>query len=130
MRLSEFQARIIEDRLRIVSEDYKSEPDKRAGCIAGLELCRGKKPHELADILILANTALSRAFETKSPKYWEVAMFHAEIELVVDTVSAALQSLGLKPLIDPTREAYARAAQLLDFEKVAASIPSNRQKAN
>lgn len=118
MRLSEFQHEVIEHAIRGAHEDYRDEPQKRDGAIAGLEACRSLNARQLGTMLVAANTALSQAYAEKSPRYWEVAMFHAEVEWVCDCVSAVLLSMGSAPIISPTARGYAKAAEIIGIDNV------------
>lgn len=113
MKLSELQDKAIESAMRSAHAMYKDEPDKFAGCVAGLTECRGKSPEQLGVVLVGANTALSLAYAKQDRRYWEVAMFHAEVEGICDVMSAALKGMGKDPIIEPSKAGYDKAVALL-----------------
>lgn len=112
MKLSEFKEKLIEHETRICWVAYKDEPEKRAGCLAGLVACQGQTITGLAELLDAADAALS-AIKRDNARYWEVAMFHAEIVDVCDVMSALLKSTGLPPIIEPTKMGYDKMLALM-----------------
>lgn len=113
MRMSQFQQRLIDHELKICREAYKHQPDKLNGCIAGLHACAKQPPDKLGELLVGANTALSKAYADKNPRYWEIAMFHAEVLDVCDAMSALFKAMGMDFIIEPSKEAYAKMQMLM-----------------
>jgi hypothetical protein len=111
--LAAFITRVIDDGIAAAIEDYGAQTDKGRGALAGFELCRDKTPEQLPGALAEARALQAAAFEQESPSYWFWACRAAEIEWVVNCVSAVLSSSGYPPLIPPTVRGARKAAEIL-----------------
>lgn len=116
MRLSEFTTRIIEDAIVSAHDGHKNEM-ARCGAIAGLEACRGLEPHQLGELLKAANTAAVHARRQRHPRTIEAVAFRAEILWVCEVLSVVMDNQGMPPLVDPTPQAYLKAAEVTGSER-------------
>lgn len=113
MRLSEFTSRAIDDAIISAHDMYKHDEPKRVGAIAGLEACRGLEPHQLATLLIAANTAAVNAKRMNNQRMMEAIAFRTEIVWICEVVSVVLENQNLAPLVQYTPQAYHKAAEII-----------------
>ena len=120
MTYDQFLTRIIDDGIIAATEDYKNNGPQLNGSIRGFEACRGKTPAQLADLLVEANTAASAAIKQRPntndlSAYQEARHFAAEVEWVVNCVSAVLINEGQAPLTSyhPTVRAVKKVAEII-----------------
>lgn len=98
-------------------------PDKLAGSIDGFEACRGKQPHEIAELMIEARKKLQEAFirvsekEISDGEYWRVRCREAEIDWVANCVSVVLVNQGLPPIAPPTARAALTVARIVGVKE-------------
>jgi hypothetical protein len=134
MTYDDFCKQLIDDGIAAARADYADDrPDMLAGSLEGFEACRGKAPHEILELLSLARqesrVAMQRAYENDTPKgfpnppatgnvfgarYQHLACKEAEIEWVLNVVSAALESSGEKPLTYITARGVLAAGRILN----------------
>lgn len=89
MDYATFLARVIKDGIEAAEKDYAGRPDKRKGAVEGFRACDGKRPPELAELLSSARNAAQEAFTHEAVNYWEIRCFEAEVEWVLNCISAA-----------------------------------------
>lgn len=121
MNFASFLDRVIEDGIAAARTDY-SRPEQKSkleGSIEGFEACRGKDPAALALLAARAakDTELARMHlhedEISTGEYWKKRCREAEIEWVVNVVSAALHNAGLPPITAFTARSVMAAARIL-----------------
>lgn len=111
----DYLTRVINDGIEAAKEDYKEQPHKARGSIAGFEACRGKSPQELLQVLADARKRTMEAYmgRIETEAYWEIRCAEAEIEWVCNCVSAMLWNQGLPTIVPPTARAVMKAAEIL-----------------
>jgi hypothetical protein len=113
MTLKALLDRIADDGIKACSENYKNNPKKRDGAIAGFNACRDKTIFELRQQLHIAANAADVARAVDRENYWYLRCFEAEIEWVCNVVSACLQNQGLDTIVTPTMRGYLKAAEII-----------------
>lgn len=121
MDFAAFLERVIEDGIAAARADYTrpEQQSKLAGSIEGFEACRGKTPAELA--ALLGQVASNReeaamrlhAREISAPEYWKTRCREAEVEWVLNVMSAALHNAGQPPITAFTARGVMAAAKIL-----------------
>jgi hypothetical protein len=109
----DFLTRVIDDGIAAATLDYKDDPDKLKGAVAGFEACRSKDPTALAQALADARTKTQDAYRDQAENYWETRCFEAEIEWTCNCVSAMLMNQGLTTIVPPTARGVMKAAEIL-----------------
>lgn len=122
MRFSQFQERIIDDAIAAAHAAYQ-EP-RRSGFIAGVESCRNKGFADLADELVAANTAAHAATEAKHPREEDALAYRAGVEWVCDCMSVIMKNQGMKPIVEPSKQAWVKAVSLTTREYGRATVTS------
>lgn len=127
MTYSAFLKRIIDDGIAAAKADY-THPEKAhmlRGSIAGFEACRGKTPHEIAELLIESRKLAQRLYferdeDPNAEKYWEANCFALEVEWVANVLSAGMTcQMGATELekaqaiVPPTARGVMKAAEIL-----------------
>lgn len=126
MNYTEFLDRVISDGIEAAKEDYKEGDNRRDGSIQGFINCKGKLPHELADLLAESRKKANEIFirsndgdQKDVDEYWYYQSIALEIEWVCNSVSAGLLYSGLEPMIAPTCRGMMNAARILGTEKIS-----------
>ena len=127
-----FLGRIIDDGIEAARHDYRDAPGmslrrpKREGSVAGFEACRGKQPHELAQLLAAAQTQTAQARrvtaesrDMEASEYWYHRCYEAEVEWVCNCVSALLQMLHRPTICDVTYRGLRKALEIVNPEVLA-----------
>jgi hypothetical protein len=102
MTLNDALNQIIDDGIEAARFDLSKPTDrlKREGSITGLEECRGKRPSEIAALLVEAETRSSQAIRDRDPIehywYWRCRAF--EIEWVANVLSCVMHTQGWRPI--------------------------------
>jgi hypothetical protein len=97
--------------------------DKLAGSIDGFEACRGKQPHEIAELMVDARKKLQEAYvrvmekEISDGEYWRVRCWEAEIGWVANCVSVVLVNQGLPPIAPPTARAAITVSKIVGVKE-------------
>ncbi len=97
--------------------------DKLAGSIDGFEACRGKQPHEIAELMADSRKKLQQAFirvsekEISDGEYWRVRCREAEIGWVANCVSVILVNQGLPPIAPPTARAALTVSKIIGIKE-------------
>lgn len=114
MTYSDFLHEIIERGITAAKADYKDNPAKLSGAIAGFSECRGKDPTELRKLLCYAEEEVRKAFPQHDElQYWTRVCFHGEVQWVCNVVSAILLNEGHTPIITPTCRAMMLAHEIV-----------------
>lgn len=125
MDFAAFLERVIEDGIAAARADY-TKPEQKSkleGSIEGFEACRGKTPAELASLLDQVARNRQQAFmrlheqEISTQEYWKTRCREAEIEWVLNVVSAALHNSGQPPITAFTARGVLAAAKILGVQK-------------
>lgn len=114
MDVSTFLTRIIDDGIAAARADYANKPEKRDGAVYGFELCRGKAPSEILALYTHAQHEVMLARERRGDDFWRYRCCEAEIEWVLNCLSAALQVSLLAWL--PTARGFMKAAEVLGVD--------------
>ena len=115
MPYADFLNAIIDDGEAEVRATYL-RPDqalKRDGCLRGFGECRGKTPDELATLLVSASGRCAEALRRRADDYWYWRCRAAQIEWVLNVLSAAEYAHGRRPHIPPTCRGLQKAAGIL-----------------
>ena len=113
MEYQEFLAKIIKDGSAAAEKDYKDNPVRLKGALAGFFACQGKFPPQLAELLAASREKTQEARLSRAENYWEIRCFEAEIEWVCNCVSAMLQNEKQPVIIIPTARAVLKAAEVI-----------------
>jgi len=118
MTYEEFLEQIIETGIEGVNKEYEGtsskQDDKRDGSIAGFEACRNKKPAELISEYAKAMKLQQEAFILRVDNYWWFRCYSAQVEWVLNVVSAGTRTSLLSHL--PTAKGTLAAAKILGVE--------------
>jgi hypothetical protein len=101
----------------------KHRADKLVGSIDGFEACRGKQPHEIAELMVDARKKLQEAYVRVSEKeisdgeYWRIRCRQAEIDWVANCVSVILVNQGVMPIAPPTVRAALTVAKIIGVKE-------------
>jgi hypothetical protein len=137
MDYDSFLHKLINVGIQAAREDYGGTPelegkppttekhraDKLAGSIDGFEACRGKKPHEIAELMADARKKFQEAFirvsekEISDGEYWRVRCREAEICWVANCVSVILVNQGFPPIEPPTARAALTVAKIIGVKE-------------
>jgi len=109
----EFLTSVIADGIAAAMADYKAQPDKLKGSVAGFEACKGKDPGTLLTVLHEARRRTHQAYADQAENYWEIRCFEAEVEWTCNCVSAMLSNEGLPTIVTPTARGVFKAAEIL-----------------
>jgi hypothetical protein len=119
MTLQEFIEIIVVDGIVAVTEDYSSEDEKHKleGAIEGFNLCKGKNPEQILEEWKKTSDERNIAHrnDVGEKEYWKIACKNAEIEWVLNCISAVLMNEGVRPLLSwhPTARAVMKASEVL-----------------
>ena len=113
MDYSQFLDTIIADGIVAATADYKDDPLRLKGSVAGFEACRGKTPEQLAALLAESGRKMTEAHMHEVENYWEVASYWAEVEWTCNCVSAILQNQGLRVIVPPTCRGVLKASEVV-----------------
>jgi len=112
-----FLGRIINEGIEAAKKDYKEDGQKEhlEGSIAGFEACRDLEPSDLMDMLQTANEYMNDAFKEQRENYWYFRCYQAEVEWVLNVISAMLVNQGSSTLVSylPTARGMKKAAIIL-----------------
>lgn len=132
MTVSELLEKVIERGISAAKRDYSpkggedpeyllQKEEQLKGSIAGFEACRGK----LGDDLLRVKDEASKATEEArsdamagiipKERYWYYRCFEAEVDWVINCISAAI-GINLSPLMAPTYRAQMTVLSILDEE--------------
>jgi hypothetical protein len=116
MTYDDFLDRLISEAIEGVNRDYTgttdNQKDKKEGSLAGLEECRGKKPDELVKAYDEALELQQEAYIVRVENYWWFRTYCAEIEFVINVVSAGTGRKLLPHL--PTALGLRRANEIMN----------------
>lgn len=111
-----FLNRIVDDGIEAAKQDY-APGRKLDGSVAGFLACRGKTPEQLVEFLGEARKKadFARELQEDPEEYWYFRCFEAEVEWVVNCVSAVLVNEGRQPLTSyhPTARAVMKVAEVI-----------------
>lgn len=81
---------IINDGIKVATEDYNKPEQKEhlEGSVDGFNACRNLDVAGLIDMYKTANKYVKNAYDEKDEKYWYFRCYQAEIEWVINVVSA------------------------------------------
>ncbi len=118
MTYLEFLDRVIDRGIHGAVEDYASNVHRRDGAIAGFEACRGKLPDELMRIYAQAEVDVTAArrlemSDEDMARFQYRRCFAAEVEWVLNVVSAMFIRQGTKPIVTPTVRGAMQAERIL-----------------
>jgi hypothetical protein len=120
MTYADFLTRVIEDGRDAAKGDYREPRDrhKLQGSLHGFEDCRGLAPAQLSLLYDIATQDAERRRDGPLNTYWYYRCRAAEIEWVLNCVSAALVNEGGPPIRAwmPTARAMMKAAEILNGE--------------
>jgi hypothetical protein len=114
MEYEAFLTKVIDDGIEAAKKSYASRPDKSRGAVAGFEACRGKSPEELKSELESAGKATEMARICRASNYWEVRCYEAEVEWILNCVSAAMNNPKFS--VKPTVRGLMKAAEVLGIK--------------
>lgn len=122
MNYEEFLARVIDEGIDAAKRDY-TKPDQKdnlEGSLAGFEACIGKLPNELIEIWAEVEPyAVNALGKNDSDAYWFYRCYKAEVEWVMNVVSAMLHVHGQPPLLSwlPTCNAMSKYASIVGISE-------------
>jgi hypothetical protein len=114
----DFLNAIIDDGQDEVRTEYL-RPDqsmKREGALDGFEACRAQQTDQLLTIHRYATERTQWARVERRADYWYWRLYEAQVEWVLNVISAALYANGGTPLIQPTARGLNKAIQILGTE--------------
>lgn len=122
MDFNTFLTRIIDQGIEGAKRDYKDR--KLDGALAGFEACRNKLPEDLVPIWENAEKQALYQMDTPDDGYWYWRCYAAEVEWIINIVSAVLVDQGQKPLLDrfPTAMGVMNAAAILGTTSLAGHL--------
>lgn len=101
MTYAELLTKVIDNGIAAAREDYKNNPLKLEGAVAGFEMCRHRSPEQLATVLQESGIAMTVAHRNQDKDYWKYACHHAEVEWVCNCMSVVLP----EPIVPTTARA-------------------------
>lgn len=113
----EFLNRVIDEGIEAATADYTEESDKERleGSIAGFNACRNLLPEQLVETWQKATDDMNQAHLEQKENYWWFRCFQAEVEWVLNVVSAMLVNEGQDALLSwlPTVNGMMKAASIV-----------------
>jgi hypothetical protein len=120
MSYGEFLEHVINEGIKSVERDYtgtsERQQDKKDGSIAGFEACRGKAPDELIKEFEKATKLQQEAYILQVDNYWWFRCYTAEVEWVINVISAAT-GRRLLPFL-PTAAGIIRANEIMKLKNL------------
>ncbi len=123
MNYHAFLNHVIEEGIASARADYskESQKDKLEGSLDGFEACRNTDPEDLIELHASAKKYLTNAIATRHENYKYFRCYYAEVEFVLNLVSAMCLLEG-KPILDypnylPTARGVNVAADILTGNK-------------
>lgn len=122
MKYTDFIERVINDGIEAAKADYSGDDAmsvaRREGSIEGFEKCRGLDLSELAKLHVDASVACMEMHmqgDVDELVFWRARSVEAEIEWVMNCVSAAIVNSGGVALAGhlPTVRGWKKAAEIL-----------------
>lgn len=119
MDYQSFLNAIIDDGITEIPLAYPrpEQKDKRDGAIAGFNACRGLVYEQIGELLVQARTEREAAAARNETRYWWHRMYEAQIEWVLNVLSAVALNQGLPTLIPPTYRGIMKAADILGVKE-------------
>lgn len=119
MEYFKFLSQLINEGMEAAKNDYATPKDKQKleGSIAGFDACRDKHPHELLEVYKENQEYVEKVFHAHdTDTYWWFRCYQAEVEYVLNVVSAVLVNQGHKPLLPhlPTTIGTIKATVILN----------------
>lgn len=120
MNYQEFLRALVEDSVRIITEEWKQMDDPLLHCMleggrAGALACRDKSPPELNKLLQRARGVHRSAFHsTIRSRYWRITYFLHEVEWICNVISFVLVNQDMQPIVRPTIKAAKTAARITE----------------
>lgn len=113
-----FLTRVIDEGIEAANQDYNGR--KLDGAVDGFEACRGKLPNQFNALLGEARARM-RPHVAGAEDFWYWRCYEAEVEWVMNVVSAMLVNEGKEPLMSylPTASAFMKAASIVGVGALA-----------
>jgi hypothetical protein len=118
MNMTEFIETVISRGIAAAKKDYDKpeQSDKLKGSLEGFELCRGKNPKQLEELLAAARNDTIEAHRNQATDYWVIRCREVEIEWVCNVVSAVLANQGFQPIVATTARGVLMANDIFRSE--------------